>query len=440
MKVLIISHNPITTYQNMGKTMLSLFSAFDKSELCQLYIYPTVPDIDVCNSYYRVTDRDVLNSYFRFGRVASRVIHEDGVDTDQHNIYETEREANFFKKSKKSPITLIFRDLMWSFSRWYSATLKKWLAEEKPTCIFLAPGESKFIYNIALKISKELNIDMVTYVCDDYFFVKHTQGIAGRFQLYLLRKKMKKAMQHSIKIVTICDELSEVYHYAFGTETQTVFTGSSFPVAEHSTEPSNASCLTYMGNLTCNRAWPIADIGRALDRLNQKKGTNYKLLLYAPPLKEDTISLFSSITSIVYCGYVVGEAFDRILHNPTILLHVESFDFQSIDRVKHSVSTKIADSLGSGNLFFAYGPDKVASVRHLIRNDCAVVVTNPEDLDGVLDTLWQRKDRCEIIERAIATAKEYHSSNRNSLIMRNIFCEITTGKSQKGHVSRDDSD
>ena len=28
MKVLLLSHNPVTTYNNMGKTFLSLFSAF----------------------------------------------------------------------------------------------------------------------------------------------------------------------------------------------------------------------------------------------------------------------------------------------------------------------------------------------------------------------------------------------------------------------------
>lgn len=40
MKVLLLSHNPVTTYNNMGKTFLSLFSAFRPEELCQLYLYP----------------------------------------------------------------------------------------------------------------------------------------------------------------------------------------------------------------------------------------------------------------------------------------------------------------------------------------------------------------------------------------------------------------
>ena len=46
MKVLIISHNPISNQSNMGKTFLSLFSQFDKEELCQLYIYPVIPNED----------------------------------------------------------------------------------------------------------------------------------------------------------------------------------------------------------------------------------------------------------------------------------------------------------------------------------------------------------------------------------------------------------
>ena len=62
MKVLIISHNPLCTYNAMGKTLASLFSRFSREELCQLYIYPSYPDMDLCSSYFRVTDKEVLHS------------------------------------------------------------------------------------------------------------------------------------------------------------------------------------------------------------------------------------------------------------------------------------------------------------------------------------------------------------------------------------------
>ena len=65
MKVLIISHTCFSTYNNMGKTFCALFSQFASEELCQLYIYPSYPDVDICRSYYRVTDKEILGSYFR---------------------------------------------------------------------------------------------------------------------------------------------------------------------------------------------------------------------------------------------------------------------------------------------------------------------------------------------------------------------------------------
>ena len=63
MKVLIISHNPITDYNNMGKTFLSLFSEFSREELCHFYIYPTIPNVKKCQSCYRVTDKECVKAF-----------------------------------------------------------------------------------------------------------------------------------------------------------------------------------------------------------------------------------------------------------------------------------------------------------------------------------------------------------------------------------------
>ena len=43
MKVLIISHNSLSPKHSIGKTLISLFSCFDKNELCQLYIHGSDP-------------------------------------------------------------------------------------------------------------------------------------------------------------------------------------------------------------------------------------------------------------------------------------------------------------------------------------------------------------------------------------------------------------
>ncbi len=420
MKVLIISHNPITTYHSMGKTFLSLFSSFEKKELCQLYIYPTIPDIDKCNSYFRVTDKDVLKSYVKFGYVSTRIIQEKDIDVNQHSLFENESESDFYKKTKKNSFTILCRDVIWKFSNWYNKSLKKWLELEKPTCIFLAPGESKFIYDIALKIAKKICIPLFSYICDDYYFVDNPSGLFDKLQLNMLKHKMKIAMKSSKEIITICNGLSDTYSSEFGRSAHTIFTGSNYPIATKPLNAFNIRSLTYMGNLSCNRYFSIADIGKALDIINKKNGTDYRLFLYTSPLKGEIKTLFSDIHSIQYCGYVTGNDFENILHSQTILIHVEAFDNMSIDRVKHSISTKIADCLGSGNLLFAYGPDNVASIRHLTDNDCAVVVTNHNNLVNTLEELFNN-NHYKIIKKEIETAEKCHSSKNNSLLLRNIL-------------------
>lgn len=421
MKVLIISHNAITTYQNMGKTLLSLFSAFKKSELCHLYIYPTIPDVDACNSYYRVTDKNVLNSYFQFGRVNSRVIAKDEIDVERHSLYESSADAKLYKKKKRNSLTLLCRDLMWQFSGWYNLSLKDWLESEKPTCIFLAPGESKFIYNIALSIAEKLKINLFTYICDEYYFVHKPHKLLDRIQISLLKNKMKEALTKSKAIITICDELTNEYQNEFGTEAYTIFTGSNYPIRDAAGVCKRIDGLTYMGNLTCNRFRSIAEIGRVLDEINEEKGTDVKLYLYTLPLNEIAQNEFADIRSIKYSGYVTGKDFENAMHSAAVLLHIEAFDQQSIERVKHSISTKIADALGSGNLLFAYGPCEIASIHHLMRNKCAVVVTEQKQLKSTLDGILQKKDFEQIINKSLETARIYHSSEKNSRRLYDIL-------------------
>lgn len=421
MKVLIISHNPITTYQNMGKTLLSLFSSFDKTELCQLYIYPTIPDADICNSYFRITDRDVVKSYMRFGKVNSRIIESHEIDTQRHCLFESEDEKTFLKKNKKTSFTLLCRDALWACSHWYNARLDHWLANERPTCIFLAPGQSRFIYNIALKIAERLQIGIFTYVCDEYYFTNIPESLFGRFRLLLLKKKMKMVMEKSSGIITICDELSAVYHKEFGTQTHTIFTGSTLKAVDEPIAHKEVPGITFMGNIGCNRFVSIAEIGIALDELNAENGTNYRVFLYTAPLSEEVKKVFSAIDSIQYVGYVTGEEFDKVLRNAPILLHTEAFDPASKERVKHSVSTKIADSLSSGNLLFAYGPQDIASMQYLIRHHCAVVATNSEDLKSTLRTMLFGMDYTEIIDNALSTAKMNHTSEKNSKTLWNLL-------------------
>lgn len=425
MKALIISHNPISTQSNMGKTFLSLFSQFDREELCQLYIYPVIPNQDRCASYYRVTDKDVLNSLLRFGKAGGEIPRER--ISQSQGLYENSEDQAFYKSRKnKSALRRLLRDTMWSVSNWYHGGLKEWLDRERPECIFVAPGVAKFLYDIAIRISQKLDIPVITYICDEYYFVKIPKAGLDRLRLRLLRAKMEALMRETNHLVVISEELKADYSEKFGVETTTLMTGSTAPAAERPKAGGEPKDICYFGNIRCNRFVSLGQIGRELDAINRELGKEYRLRIYTAEKDPQILDTFADIPSVELCGFVSGAEFDKALREAGLLLHTEAFDEASVDFTQHSISTKIADSLASGIPLFAYGPEGISSMGHLLRHRCAITATSRDALRGALKmALTDEQVRKQAAENGLAVARQFHDSEKTGLQLRRIAERVT---------------
>ena len=414
MKALIISHNPMSTKHSIGKTLLSLFSDFKKEEMCQLYIHTGVPEFDVCSSFYRIADKDVLYGVFK-RKVAGGQVAASADGRPQTNSTDSFYKQTYGNPKNRAPHRELLRDMMWKMSPWYNKDLKNWIGAEKPTCIFVAIGSGKFLYDMALKISKDYNIPIYTYVCDDFYSMKTPRGICGGIWKKSLVKKTRKLMERSRAVISICEEMSDLYGAEFGRPAVTVMTGTNYSVAEIPKVNEGAKTIRYFGKVSLNRYKSIADICRAIDKLNEKLGENFSLEIYCDDIGDEVKTEFRDIKSARFCGYISGEEFKDRFFSSDILLHIEAFDAESVDRVRHSVSTKIADSMASGIPMFAYGPDSVASIRHLLRNNAGVVATSKDELEEKIKSVFlSREVRLEAARNGIETAKKYHDSQKAS--------------------------
>lgn len=420
MKVLIISHNPVSNQSNMGKTFLSLFSRFDKEELCQLYIYPVIPNGERCASYYRVTDKDALNSIIRLKKAGGEIPRER--ITEDQGLYEKAGDQAFYKNRKnKSAARRLLRDAMWGATRWYNKDLREWLNREKPQCIFVAPGVAKFIYDFAVRIAKKLDIPVITYICDEYYFVKKPKMGLDRLRLELLRRKIRKLMDVTEHLVVISEELKAEYEKEFSVETTTLMTGASSPVAERVKVSGAPKDICYFGNIRCNRFVPLGQIGRMLDAINREQDKQYRLKIYTAERDPQILDSFADISCVELNSFVTGAEFDKALMKADLLLHTEAFDEASKDFTQHSISTKIADSLASGIPLIAYGPEEISSMRHLLRHRCAITATSQDDLKATLETaLSDEPARKQAAENGLITAKEHHDSEAVGLQLRGI--------------------
>ena len=428
MKVLIISHNPVSAQSNMGKTFLSLFSKFDSSELCQLYIYPTVPNVRSCGSFFRITDKQVLKSLLQRKHPGGEILPEQ-IREDQATYEKASDESLYRSRKNKSALRRLLRDAMWELSRWYGPELKAWLDRENPDCIFVAPGVAKFIHNFAMRIAGDRRIPVVTYICDEYYFVSEPESALDKLRLKLLKEKIEALMAQTDHLVTISRELKTEYSQTFRVGATHLLTGAAFDAAQEPHLVDEPRIISYFGNVRCNRYISLGQIGKTLDAINRERGTDYALHIYTAEKDPEILASLERYRSVKLCGFVAGEAFVQALRSAQLLLHVEAFDEASIDFVKHSVSTKIADSLASGVPFLAYGPEDISSMQHLLRHQCAITATSPEELrDMLLRALTDGEERRRVAERAILVAGRYHNSDKNSEKLRVLLAAVSAGK------------
>ena len=393
----------------MGKTIASLFSSFDKNELMQLYLYPSLPNIDVCGDYFRITDRDIINSLLKREK-CGRVIEQSEVKED-NTLYESLREADEYKKIKRdSQFIRHIRDRVWQIGAWRSKDLIDWLNKGMPDVVFFASGDAVFSYKIALWIAKILDIPLITYVCDEYYFSSKQKRGCDYVLTARLRKYIKKTIKVSAHVVTICPSLGKKYEDAFGVKYTAIMTGSSF--APHlSMQQAEGKCqISYIGNLSLNRGRCLIDIANTLAEVNKDSNSSYELVYYGRENAE-----LERTEGIRYGGFLSGGEIEATMKTSHLLLHVETMDSEYRERLRYSVSTKIADSLASGTPLFAYGPSDIASVQHLLDNDCAFVCDDKNKLSDVLcDALFNEAKRACIQQRQRIVAEEFHGSASNS--------------------------
>ncbi len=431
MKVLIISHNPISEQSNMGKTFLSLFSDFDAAELCQLCIYPTIPNEKHCAGIYRVTDKDALASRFHRGPVGGE-IPDNRIGTVPGAFEHPGDEPLYRSRRNKSPMRQLLRDGIWRIARWHTPELTRWLDREKPNCIFVAPGGAEFLYDMALKIAEARDLPVVTYLCDEYYFVEGPRSTLGKLRLRLLKGKMETLLSRSSHLAVISPELQTQYETFFRLPTTVLMTGAAFPVAAEPKMTENPQVLSYFGNIRCGRWRSLAQIGAVLDRLNSERGTAWKLRIHTAESDAKILSALRACKSVEPGPFVTGEEFAHALHHADLLLHVEDFAPESVDAVRNSISTKIADSLASGVPLVACGPAGIASVEHLRRNGCALLADDPAKLrDLLLTAFTDAAARRSAAQKGLETAEKFHNAHGASRELRQIFRSLSGKKPMK---------
>ena len=418
-RVLVVSHEAFSRNTSMGRTMASYFKGWKDECLAQLFIHSEVPTSDVCHRYYRYTDVDALISLIDRKRVGQRI---DSVETARADAADMGRfEIAYRLGSRKKVLTYILRDWLWKHSTWHSGHLMEWIREFDPQIIFFAAGDYIFSNDMAVTLSEELDIPLVTCCMDDYYiFDKDQDSRLGRERQKQFMDSVRKLIGRSQCIFTISELMAEAYGELFGRECKVLYTASSFRHTEGG--GTSGSGISYLGGLGYNRNLQLVRIGRILAEMSDDVIPDH-LDVYSGDSDPKLFSCFESEPAVRFHGSVSSEEVCRIIENSTAVVHTESFDETNRQRVRFSVSTKIPDSLASGTCILAFGPRDVASIDYLDSHDCAFVAENDDELKNCIYTIFHDEEtRGKVIRNALRLAEENHNADsipgyvRDSLI------------------------
>lgn len=353
-RILIISNNVISYNKNNGKTILSYFENFNKSNVRQLYFSNEIPEIAGFN-YFQLSDRDVIKGRFDENK-RGRVIHRVTFNNEQY------KHKDFMFNKEYGDIARLCREIIW-IKAWKSKHLLKWLDEFKPNIIFFVAGDCLFSYNIYIDLIKRYKGHGVLYITDDYVESNKNDNIIRSFRKKLILKKISESLSYTSSFCTISNIMRSAYVDLFGRDSFVVVNmPETMKLKKIMKNNDSIIRFIYAGSLYYGRRELLT---RIADTLLEYKKENPNVVI--------RFDIYSNNcnTDFKYnelCEFKKGIAINRLkleLNQSDVLVFCESFNPIFIDKTKYSLSTKIPEYLSLGKPILTVGPSMISSINYL---------------------------------------------------------------------------
>lgn len=437
-RVFVIGNNCLSQTNANGRTLSEFFFGYPKEKLAQFYIKKGTPNFDVCERFYFVSDREAVKAVLN--RKVGRPIRPqdmDGADQSAAASAPAEAGKDTAKKLRKKVAAVMARNLVWNLGCWKNRQFWEWVRDFDPQCIVFQSGDSTFMVRLAYDLSVKLNIPLILYNSEDYYFKEENyfndraldNFLYKAFFIRDYRRRFRKLMERAAHSVYICPSLKELYDEEFHRPSTVLMTATHVTCGEGNRTADDPAAekkvFSYLGNLGLKRYESLVEIANALNRIDPA----YQLDVYGRASAEACVRAFAACPNIRYKGFVSYDEVVAIMKQSDLLFHAESFDPAIVDQLRYAFTTKIADSLASGTCFVFYAPPSIEGSKYLTANGCACVITDPADLENGLRRVLNHRDlREQYVQRALQVAAENHNSLKNCEKMRTILCESMAGK------------
>ena len=305
---------------------------------------------------------------------------------------------------------LWIRDFLWFTGKWRSKELDEFLDMYKPEIIIFGMEGYRYFNLINRYIIRKTGAKGIGFFWDDNFTYLQRKKTPGfLINRYLQRKSLKKTASMCDAFFAISPKTKKEADEFFGIDCEIITKPVECESLRSSEiEKTDPIKVVYTGNLKIGRLDALRVISDVLIN-NPELEKKYEFKIYSSTvIPEKTIKHFSK--SIHFCGSVPAYEVSHIQEKASVLLLLEDIigDNQKIARL--SFSTKITDYLAKGKCIIAVANENIASTEYLKQNNCALCVSNFDEIKVCLRNLLEDKELMEKMGMtALSVAKKYHS-------------------------------
>lgn len=408
MKILFISMSPIQKGVSIGNTFLNVFEDFPDVQFFSVYTKNGYPDSSIERAF-QITDKQLLKRLLHRTKTVGRTVPErDG----QENAPAEDKMVTFARKKRYIPMFWA-QSLLWLPPYWKSEALHTFLDEVQPDLLFTILSDSVPLNKLIWHIQCYLQKPLVVYAWDNNYTLQ--LGLTSPLVFLnrcINRHYMRKTVQKAEQLYVISEIQKQDYEKAFGVSCKILTKSADFsgkpPVKSKYNSPLQ---LVVTGNIGTNRWKSLAIIAEALEQINQN-GVRAQLRIYtATPLTAKMEKALKKGDSSFIMGSVPANEVPKIQEAADILVHVEALDLKNRLAVRQSFSTKLVDYFKAARPILAVGPREVASIDHLIRNDCALICQTVAEVQRALESVLDNPDKLnDLSKKAFACGKRNHNT------------------------------
>lgn len=419
MKVLVISNNCFAKNNSNGRILGCLFKEFNKEDISQIYIIPGTNNFDLCSNYYLVSDRMLTNA-LRFRGSVGKVISPEDVETVKPKL------SAYRSKYGRSSFTMLCRELLWQTNLWWNDRLKNWILKTEADVVVFQCGDAPFMYDIADKASRLLNVPIVLFNTEYYYFLNESwlpvKDNNFFFSIYskILKKKIKKAVDKAALSIYNSDWLKEHYQVAFTSNAEVIYQSSDY---ENTSKLKDFVCprISYVGNLGFGRWEPLVEIAKVIRQINKE----WQLDVYGVVQSDEVLKLFEETEGLNYMGTIPYDKALEVIAESDLLILTENQRPHFAKATEYGFSGKITDYLFSGIPVLAYGSISNVGISYLSRTKTAMVVTDKKELLSSIKTAIMDKEwREDTVARALKIANKNHDASNNASSFRKYLQRV----------------